>query len=72
MTITGYYDQLRLSTGQITMAAEKPIISFRIRADLKAALEKLAKENNRSVSNYVETALNEHVKQVTKQKGGKR
>lgn len=48
------------------MAAEKPIISFRIRADIKAALEKLAKESNRSVSNYIETALDEHIKSVTK------
>lgn len=45
------------------------IISFRIRADLKAAVERLAKESNRSVSNYVETLIDEHVKQAKKQAG---
>jgi predicted transcriptional regulator len=39
-------------------------ISFRISADLKASLEKLAKQDSRSLSNYIELALQKHVDTV--------
>ena len=37
--------------------AEKPIISFRISADIKEALQKLAAADRRSMSSYIELAL---------------
>jgi hypothetical protein len=40
----------------------KPIISFRIRADIKEALQKLAAADRRSTSSYIEFALEEHIK----------
>jgi len=39
----------------------KPIISFRIRPDIKEALQKLAAKERRSVSSYIELALEEHI-----------
>jgi hypothetical protein len=48
---------------------EKPIISFRIRADIKDALEKLAEQDRRSLSQYIENALEDHV--ADKQQEGK-
>ena len=53
------------------MSNEKPIISFRIRADIKRALEKLAAEDRRSVSSYIELALEAHVEATKKHKGKK-
>jgi len=53
------------------MANEKPIISFRIRADIKEALEKLAAADRRSVSSYIELALEAHI-EAKKQAGKKR
>jgi len=41
---------------------EKPIISFRIRADIRDGLKELAKKDRRSLSQYVENALEDHVK----------
>ena len=38
------------------------VISFQIDERIKAALQKLAKEQNRSLSNYVTTLLLEHLK----------
>ena len=42
-------------------------ISFRIRPDLKAALERLAAADRRSLSAYIELALERHVEET----GGK-
>jgi hypothetical protein len=42
------------------MKREQPF-SMRLRADLKAALKRLADRENRSLTNYVETVLQEHV-----------
>jgi predicted DNA-binding protein len=36
-------------------------ISFRIKAEIKQALERLAKEDKRSLSSYIELALEAHV-----------
>jgi hypothetical protein len=47
---------------------EKPIISFRIRADIRDGLKKLAAEDRRSLSQYVENALEDHVKSFRKRK----
>jgi hypothetical protein len=41
--------------------ADKPIISFRIRADIKAGIEKLAHEDRRSMSQYIEIVLEDHL-----------
>jgi len=43
------------------MDSEKPIISFRIRADIKEALQELALADRRSLSSYIELALEAHV-----------
>ncbi len=40
----------------------KPIISFRIRPDIKGSLQKLAAADRRSVSSYIELALEGHIK----------
>jgi predicted transcriptional regulator len=40
---------------------EKPIISFHIRADIKDALQKLAEQDHRSLSQYIENALEDLV-----------
>ena len=48
---------------------EKPIISFRIREDIKDALQKLAEQDRRSLSQYIENALEDHV--AAKQQVGK-
>lgn len=39
-------------------------LSIRIKADLKASLEALAEADRRSLSSYVELALEEHVERV--------
>jgi hypothetical protein len=53
------------------MKREQPF-SMRLRSDLKAALKRLADRENRSLTNYVETVLQEHVtereKRETKRK----
>jgi len=43
------------------MSNEKPIVSFRIRADIKDALQKLADADRRSLSSYIELALEKHI-----------
>ena len=40
----------------------KVVISFQIDERMKASLQKLAEEENRSLSNYVTTVLLEHLK----------
>jgi len=39
-------------------------ISFRIKAEIKHALERLAREDRRSLSQYIELALEAHVETV--------
>ena len=39
-------------------------ISLRIKAEIKLALERLARENRRSFSQYIELALEAHVEAV--------
>jgi len=52
------------------MYSEKPIVSFRIRADIKEALQELARAERRSLSSYIELALEAHVE--AKRKASKR
>jgi len=47
-------------------------IGFRIRSDLKAALEQLAKSDGRSLANYLERVLDAHVEAKRKQEGKRR
>jgi hypothetical protein len=42
------------------MAKTAPF-SMRLDEDLKAALQKMADEDNRSLTNYIETLLRQHV-----------
>jgi hypothetical protein len=44
------------------MTSNKPSILFRMQPQLRAALEKAANDQNRSLSNLVETLLNEWAK----------
>ena len=51
---------------------EKSIISFRIRKEVKDALQKLANADRRSLSSYIDFALGDHVaeqKAAAKKKG---
>jgi predicted DNA-binding protein len=41
-------------------------ISFRIKTELKQALGRLAQEDRRSLSQYIELALEDHVEAVAK------
>jgi len=41
---------------------EKVVISFQIDEEIKSALQEYAKEENRSLSNYVATVLLEHIR----------
>jgi predicted transcriptional regulator len=50
----------------------KMMISFKIDADLKAKLEKLAKEENRSLSNLIETVLLKYVQKEAREKKPKK
>ena len=43
-------------------------ISFRIKAEIKQALERLAREDRRSLSQYIELALEAHVEAVRSKK----
>jgi len=47
-------------------------ISFRIKAEVKEDLERLAQADNRSLSQYIEMALEAHIERVKKQAGKKR
>jgi predicted transcriptional regulator len=47
-------------------------ISFRIKAEIKAELERLAKADKRSLSAYIEMALEEHIERLKRQAGKKR
>jgi predicted DNA-binding protein len=46
-------------------------ISFRIKAEIKQVLERLAKEDKRSLSQYIEIALEAHI-EAKQQEGKKR
>jgi hypothetical protein len=45
-------------------------IGFRIRSDLKAELERLAKADGRSLANYLERLLDAHVEAKRQEAGG--
>ena len=47
-------------------------ISFRIKAEIKEELQRLAEADKRSLSQYIETALEAHIERVKKQAGKKR
>jgi predicted DNA-binding protein len=47
-------------------------ISFRIKAEIKQALERLAREDRRSLSQYIELALEAHIDAVAKRLDGKK
>jgi hypothetical protein len=73
LTITSYYPLLPLVKGVIyTMPSDKPIMSFRIRTDIKEALQKLANADRRTLSSYVELALERHIIEAGKKKEAKR
>ena len=55
------YDLLRSLN---RMSNEKPVISFRIRADIKDGLQKLATADRRSLSQYIQLALEAHIEAV--------
>jgi hypothetical protein len=64
LTITHYCDQITIYYNcqeVASMDGEKPIISFRIRSDIKEALQELALADRRSLSSYIELALEAHV-----------
>jgi len=42
------------------------ILSFKVEAEFKETLEEFAKKENRSVSNYVQTVLMDHINQKKK------
>ncbi|KAB2916746.1 MAG: ribbon-helix-helix protein, CopG family [Hyphomicrobiaceae bacterium] len=44
-------------------------LSIRIEPELKAALERLAKDDRRSLASYVEIALQEHVDRKSARRG---
>ncbi len=44
-------------------------LNLRIKSTLKAKLERLAKQDRRTLSAYVENVLDEHVKRVSGHKG---
>ena len=41
---------------------ERPVVSFRLRADITDGLKKLAAKDRRSLSQYVELVLEDHLK----------
>ena len=42
---------------------EKVSLSFKVESEFKEALERLAKQENRSLSNYVQTVLLKHLQE---------
>lgn len=42
---------------------KKAVLSFKVELDFKKALEQLAEKENRSLSNYVQTILLNHLKE---------
>jgi predicted transcriptional regulator len=47
---------------------DNPVISFRIRADIKRGIQKLANEDRRSLSQYIENCLEDHIKEAEAKK----
>jgi hypothetical protein len=41
----------------------KPIMSFRVNANVKKALQKFATEDRRSLSSYIELVLEKHIEE---------
>lgn len=50
----------------VVMAKRTALIAFRVTAGMKAELERLAEADRRSLSSYIELALERHVAEVTK------
>lgn len=46
------------------MGIEKKVISLRLDEDFTKILKKIAKEQNRTVSNLIETVLKSYVKEI--------
>ena len=40
---------------------EKPVISFRIKREIKEGVQKLAEQDRRSLSSYIEIVLEDHI-----------
>ena len=55
----------------VSMRRTDPI-SFRIKAEIKQALERLAREDRRSLSQYIELALEAHIEAKKKREGKRR
>jgi hypothetical protein len=60
---TGYYS--------VSMRRTDPI-SFPVKAEIKQTLERLAKEDRRSLSSHIELALEEHIEAKMRSGGGKK
>jgi predicted transcriptional regulator len=52
--------------------AEKIVISFKVSAELKAALSKLAAADERSLSSYIDRILRSHIAEQGGKPAGKR
>jgi len=48
------------------IARKTVVLSFRVRPEIKAALDKLAEKDRRSVASYVELALERHIEEANK------
>lgn len=48
------------------------VISFKVKPDLKEALQTLAKQDHRTLSSYIELALTNHVAKARKAAKGKK
>jgi hypothetical protein len=48
------------------MSTRKLIISFKVRADIKEGLQKLAIQDKRSLSQYIEIVLDAHLQSAKK------
>jgi hypothetical protein len=66
LAITPYYVR---KEGDLRWPKKRSFL-FAIRADIKAAMQKLADGDRRSLSSYIELALEEHIK--AKKKEGKK
>ena len=59
--LSGQQQMLSIRMTEATDGRRDAQIGFRIRSDLKAALERLAKTDGRSLANYLERLLDAHV-----------
>jgi len=69
---TFYYDTLLKSTGKILFTKNifscnkrsmKVVISFKVDKEVRESLRELAQKENRSLSNYIQTLLLNHLKE---------